>query len=170
VIVRPAAPADAPALPAIEASAGALFETIPELAWVSGHAPTSAEAHLAFIAEGISYVAEDEGALVGFLVGSFHGGDLYIDELSVAAGYQRRGFGQALIAAADAHARAAGYTRLTLTTFRAVPWNGPYYRRLGFREFSPAPASYLGAILAREAARGLPDRCAMRRAVRPIVE
>ena len=25
---------------------------------------------------------------------------------------------------------------MTLSTFRDVPWNGPFYRRLGFRELS----------------------------------
>ncbi|EHK81871.1 hypothetical protein [Rhodococcus pyridinivorans] len=30
-------------------------------------------------------------------------------------------------------ARDAGFGSLTLTTYRDVPWNGPYYARLGFR-------------------------------------
>ena len=170
MIIRPAVRADVPALPAIERSAGVLFKTIPDLAWISSDQTTSSEAHLGFITEGLSLVAEDEGALVGFLVGTFHGGDLYIDELAVSAQHQRRGIGGDLIAAADQHARASAYAQITLTTFRHVPWNGPYYARLGFAAFTPAPASYLGAILAREAARGLPDRCAMRRAVPPMVE
>ena len=29
-------------------------------------------------------------------------------------------------------ARARGHRRITLTTFRDVPWNGPYYTRLGW--------------------------------------
>ena len=31
-------------------------------------------------------------------------------------------------------ARAQGCQLLTLTTYRDVPWNAPYYTRLGFRE------------------------------------
>ena len=165
MIVRPGAPADAALLPDVENSAGALFATIPELAWVATHGATSAEQHLEFIANGVSFVAEHEGALVGFLVGSFHSGDLYIDELAVHADHQRRGIGRALIAAAETYARANGYSVITLTTFQDVPWNGPYYASLGFAAFTPAPGSYLGQILIREGERGLPNRCAMRRPV-----
>jgi hypothetical protein len=30
------------------------------------------------------------------------------------------------------HARTLGLTSLTLTTFRDVPWNAPFYAKLGF--------------------------------------
>ena len=46
--------------------------------------------------------------------------------------------------------------RLTLTTYVDVPWNGPYYRCLGF---VPVPDAAIGpqlrAVRAREAAYGL---------------
>ena len=50
--------------------------------------------------------------------------------------------------------------QVTLTTFRGVPWNMPFYARLGFEELPraewPPP---LRAIVADEAARGLdPER------------
>ena len=33
-----------------------------------------------------------------------------------------------------------GYERLSLTTYRDLPWNGPFYRSLGFaEESSPEP-------------------------------
>ncbi len=45
---------------------------------------------------------------------------------------------------------------MTLTTFADVPWNGPYYRRLGWRDL---PAAELGpelaAIRRHEASLGL---------------
>ena len=31
-------------------------------------------------------------------------------------------------------ARAQGFDRLSLCTYRDVPWNGPFYRSLGFTE------------------------------------
>jgi predicted N-acetyltransferase YhbS len=43
-----------------------------------------------------------------------------------------RGLGRALIEAAAEQARARGEDRVTLTTFADVPWNAPYYQRLGF--------------------------------------
>jgi hypothetical protein len=31
-------------------------------------------------------------------------------------------------------AEARSFRRVSLSTFRKVPWNGPFYRKLGFRE------------------------------------
>lgn len=42
--------------------------------------------------------------------------------------------------------RGAGRPATTLTTFRDVPWNGPYYRRLGYRVLAQAE---IGPELAR---------------------
>jgi hypothetical protein len=53
-----------------------------------------------------------------------------------------------------------------LTTFTDVPWNAPYYQRLGFRRLSDDKLTPgLRAIRAREAAIGLDrwPRCCMRR-------
>ena len=63
-----------------------------------------------------------------------------------------------------------GRAALTLTTFRDVPWNAPYYRRLGFAVLASADQGpQLRALVAREAATipGGAPRVAMRRAVRP---
>lgn len=60
-----------------------------------------------------------------------------------------------------------GLDALTLATFRTVPWNGPYYMRLGFREMTPEEITPgLAAVLADEAAHGLDpaERVCMRRA------
>ena len=59
-----------------------------------------------------------------------------------------------------------GLPALTLTTFRSVPWNGPYYARCGFRELpSTEITPGLVDVLAAEVAIGLDpaDRVAMRR-------
>src|SRR5690606_28430341 len=44
----------------------------------------------------------------------------------------RRGIGGRLVEAVLDHARAAGAPAVTLTTFRDVPWNAPWYERHGF--------------------------------------
>lgn len=46
--------------------------------------------------------------------------------------YGRRGIGAALIRQVCAAARAAGVPALVLTTYREVPWNAPFYARMGF--------------------------------------
>ena len=57
----------------------------------------------------------------------------HLTELGVRRAWQGRGLSRRLIAAVEDWARAAGYDELTLTTFRDVAWNAPYYERLGFR-------------------------------------
>ncbi|MFF4343276.1 hypothetical protein ACFY00_25515 [Kitasatospora sp. NPDC001540] len=58
---------------------------------------------------------------------------------------------------------------LTLSTFRSVPWNVPYYLRIGFREVPPAELTpALRQLPAEEAAFGLDPagRVCLRRPVR----
>jgi hypothetical protein len=55
---------------------------------------------------------------------------------------------------------------LTLSTFRTVPWNAPYYARLGFRELADGELTPgLRDVLAAEATLGLnpADRICMHR-------
>jgi len=65
-------------------------------------------------------------------------------------------------------ARGEGFARVTLTTFRDVPWNAPFYRRLGFEEIPAADLHpELREIMDEEATHGLDPtlRIAMRRSV-----
>lgn len=82
--------------------------------------------------------------------------------MDVLRTHQGKGIGRGLLDTARAYAQAQGLAALSLTTFRNVPWNAPFYASFGFREWDPqdAPASIRQA-LAYEAAKGLSDRCAM---------
>jgi predicted N-acetyltransferase YhbS len=74
--------------------------------------------------------------------------------------------GRALLAHAAGRAGEEGLTGMTLTTFAEVPWNAPYYARLGFRVLAEAELTPgLRAIRAAEAAHGLDrwPRVCMRR-------
>ncbi|OLS62692.1 GNAT family N-acetyltransferase [Pseudomonas putida] len=163
--IRPARPDDATLLPAIERSAAQSFTVIDCLAWLARHDVLSLEQHLGFIASGLLWVAVDgDDQPCGFLCASAQGGDLYIEELSVARPHQGRGLGRQLLKHAEHRARASGYKALSLTTFAAVPWNAPFYARLGFQRLEARQASaFLHEQLRHEQALGLPDRCAMRK-------
>src|SRR6516165_662871 len=50
----------------------------------------------------------------------------------VAPRWQGRGCGTRLIATAEAWAQDSGFTEMTLTTFRDVGWNAPFFRNLGY--------------------------------------
>jgi ribosomal protein S18 acetylase RimI-like enzyme len=166
ISIRPTLPADAPLLPAIEQSAGELFRTVPELAWIADGDNIPPRRHLELIASGTCWVAEmQDGSLAGFLAAQQAGDALHIWELSVRQDQQRKGTGRALIAQAAAFAREQGLQALTLSTFRSVAWNQPMYLRLGFTVLSPEDCDErLRGILRREIAAGLPGerRCAMR--------
>jgi GNAT superfamily N-acetyltransferase len=90
----------------------------------------------------------------------------HLEEIDVHPDHGRRGLGTRLVQAVCEWAASAGYEAVTLTTFREVPWNMPFYARLGFEvipaeELSPS----LLAVLRDEARRGLDParRVAMRR-------
>lgn len=161
--IRLASRADIPVLPQIERSAGEAFRGTDQ-AWIADDIVAEADAYPQLIAAGGVWVAEDEGNVTGFTSTETHDGAFHILELAVGHDQQRKGVGRALMDAALAHARSAGYSAATLTTFRSIPWNGPFYARLGF-EILDAPPPALAAILAEEAARGLTDRVAMRLAL-----
>lgn len=108
------------------------------------------------------WVVEDAGEVVAFLAARIVGDRLHIDELDVRQDRQGHGLGRNLLAHAKAVARARGQARLSLTTFRNIPWNAPYYARFGFREWPADEAEPdVRAALANETSRGLKDRCAM---------
>ena len=80
----------------------------------------------------------------------------HLDEIDVEPAHGRRGIGAALVRTVCDWASASGYPLLTLTTFRDVPWNLPFYARLGFVEIPKDQIRReLAAVVAREAARGL---------------
>ncbi len=163
ITIRLATIADIPQLPLIEQSAGEAFRgTAHE--WIGDDDITPAEAYPPFIAAGQVRVAEIDGALVGFVRTGLHGDELHVFELDVRHDRQGRGVVKALMAAARDEAIAKDCCAMTLTTFSNVPFNAPFYARLGFA-IVEAPSRRLTTILAAEAEHGLTDRCAMRAAL-----
>ncbi len=117
-----------------------------------------AEAWRPQLEAGTLWVADDEGP-VGFLAATRDGDRLHIDEMDVEQAVQGQGVGRRLLAHAIDQARRSGVARVSLTTFRNVPWNAPFYASMGFAEDDSIPA--LQEHLRTERARGLTDRCAM---------
>jgi len=166
VTVRAATPADPPHLPDIEDAAGNLFAGIgmPEVADMPAR---DVESHCAAQAMGLLWVADAGSAgIVGFALAEAFAESLHLAELSVAPSHGRRGIGAALVGRVANDAIARGYSQLTLSTFADVPWNAPFYRRLGFDVMAVAdlPAE-LQAVRTQEAKVGLAleDRVIMRR-------
>jgi GNAT superfamily N-acetyltransferase len=82
---------------------------------------------------------DDPGAVLvegeppaGFALVGWVDGNLHLDQLAVHPESMRQGIGGRLVTAVIEHARAAGAPAVTLTTYRDVPWNAPWYARHGF--------------------------------------
>ncbi|WP_230534778.1 GNAT family N-acetyltransferase [Streptomyces griseomycini] len=106
---------------------------------------------------GRCWVAADErDRPAGYLIAEPVDGALHVEQVSVHPRAARRGVGRALLAHAARCAREEGLTALTLTTFAEVPWNAPYYARLGFRTLAgPDLTPGLRRIRAEESGHGL---------------
>jgi GNAT superfamily N-acetyltransferase len=166
VTIRDLRVGDLEAVRAIEVRAGALFHTVgkPDIA---EHPVPSAEALAHFVRSKMSWAAVDDDDLpVAFVLAAVVDGLAHIEQVSVDPAYARRGLGSTLIDHVGAWAAGRGLPALTLTTFSGVPWNAPYYARLGFRELADAERGpELTKLMAAEAQHGLDpaERVAMRR-------
>lgn len=82
---------------------------------------------------------------------------VHLHELDVHPQHAHQGLGRWLIETIAKWAQEQGMKALTLTTFSDVPWNGPYYERLGFRKLELSElSSALQSVRNAEAAAGLP--------------
>jgi GNAT superfamily N-acetyltransferase len=154
VIIQPARPHDLQALPLIERAAAAIFRTTP-YAYLADDDPVSAEVDLAH--EYVWVAVNQADQPIAFAIVRLLDESVHLHELDVHPDYARQGLGRRLIATVAEWARARGATALTLTTFADVPWNGPYYARLGFRTLNLTTLSPgLQAVRQAEVEAGLP--------------
>jgi GNAT superfamily N-acetyltransferase len=98
----------------------------------------------------------DSDLPVAMAITSVRDDAVYLEEMDVVPGHGRRGLGTRLLEHVCAWAQASGYSAVTLSTFRDIPWNGPFYRKHGFRDLQPAEWSPgMPAIRENEARHGL---------------
>lgn len=152
--------ADVPQVQVAERAAGQLFRDCAEPAIARcADAPVFTGEELApYVEHGRAWVATDEGTVVGFVLVHVVDGCAHVDEVAVAPTAGRRGLGTALMDAAQRWAARNELPGVTLTTFRDVPWNGPWYTKLGFRELPESEwTPGLRALRQEEADGGLPE-------------
>lgn len=163
--IRPARADEIAALQEIERRAGAPFAEVGMFA-VAEDEPPSQEVLRAFVIEGRAWVWPDEhDHPIAYLILGLVDGQPHIDQVSVDPAHAGARIGKRLIDHAVRWAKDCGLHEITLTTFTHVPWNGPYYERLGFT-YIPAADEPPGlrAIRAAELAHGLDEwpRASMR--------
>lgn len=154
-------------LSAIELAAARLLE---------GHAPESVlnettSLHVLTQAQrdGRLWVALADDVPVGFAhVELIERDAVHLEEIDVHPDHGRRGLGTRLVLQVCDWARVHGYRSVTLTTFRDLPWNLPFYAHLGFAVVPPEQQSAgLLAVIDDETRRGLDPsrRVVMRRQI-----
>jgi GNAT superfamily N-acetyltransferase len=132
LMIREARSDDIAAIREIERAAGQPFREI-GMAYVADDEPPSEEVLRRYVTGGRAWVAvDDRDRPVAYLITDILDGDAHIEQVSVHPASSRRGLGRALIEHTVDWASVRGLHAVTLTTFADVPWNGPYYRRLGF--------------------------------------
>jgi len=150
-----ARPHDVGAIAAIELAAARLL---------AGHMPDAAlgevtDEHELRTAQGQRrlWVALFRDRPVGFAhVKLLEPGAAHLAELDVHPEHGRRGVGRRLVEQVCRWAERQGCLAVTLTTFRDVAWNMPFYARVGFEEVPRAECTpALSSVLQDEARRGL---------------
>jgi len=143
--VRVAVAEDVARLPEIERQAGLLFDDrLEQIGLTKEFQPpvTSVENFENARRAGRLWVAvPPSGDAVGFALVLEVGGFAHLEELDVLPRHGRKGLGSALLDAVCTWAGQAGYPAVTLSTFRDIPWNAPFYQRRGFRVVAPSELS-----------------------------
>ena len=128
--IRPVRADELALLPALEAAADTMFSPFDHGPFPGPGTPEEFDAALAVFVSGVPPV--------GLCRIDALGDGAHLEQLSVHPEHGRHGIGRALLRAGVEWTASRGYPELTLTTFRDVPWNGPFYASEGFVELGPA--------------------------------
>jgi GNAT superfamily N-acetyltransferase len=167
--IRPTRSADLAIIQRIELAAGDLFRII-GMDDIAGHPVPTIDVLADYQRAGRSWVAVDgSDQPIAFILVKLVDGAAHVEQVSVDPAHAHQRIGRDLIDHVENWATALDLRpALTLTTFRDVQWNGPYYERLGFTVLAPSDRGpELTSLMADEAAHGLDpaQRIAM---LRPI--
>jgi predicted N-acetyltransferase YhbS len=141
----------------IERSAAILFRDTP-YAFLVNAEPLPLSVVEQQFALGLVWVAANEDdAVVGYAIASEIDDTLYLHEIDVVPEHGRRGIGARLVRTVCAWAKLQGYSVVSLSTFRDIPWNAPFYAKLGFRPLSDSELTPgFQQLRLKEAEAGLP--------------
>lgn len=156
-----------PALNAIELASAMLFprESLPEWIFTDCLPRTVLEnarkEHLLWVA--VQHQKGMQERPVGYVLVQIVEGLALVAQMDVHPQHGRKGLGRALLTHAIQQVRERGFTALYLTTFTNVPWNAPFYDKMGFvtMDKRDLPRT-ITQILCKERACGLRNRVGMR--------
>lgn len=122
---------------AVDLAAGKLFDPLRLIdEGPNGQSPIPESALTAGLSDNLLKVARFDDQIIGFVLCRKTSPDLYLEQISVRPDFGRRGIGNRLVQSAIDTADDLRLRGVILSTFRDVPWNGPFYASLGFVEIS----------------------------------
>jgi ribosomal protein S18 acetylase RimI-like enzyme len=164
--IRSARIEELPLLSLIEQSAARLFLDTP-YAFLVNDEPLSLDFVQQQFRAGRVWVAVDcHEIVVGYAIAREVDDTLYLQQIDVEPEHGRRGIGTALVTTVCAWAKQQGYSIVSLSTFRDLHWNAPFYSKLGFCHVDEAELTTgFQQIRLKEFEAGLPivDRVIMHR-------
>lgn len=127
---------DVAAIQAVEVDAGQRFRDV-AMAPVAEDKPPDGRLLRRYIDGDQLWVATHGRDVVGYAMAQRIDDHAHVDQVSVIRRFAGQRIGATLLQTAGDWAHAQGAHQLTLFTFENVPWNAPYYRRLGFVDVDP---------------------------------
>ncbi|MFM2302831.1 MAG: hypothetical protein RLZZ135_234 [Cyanobacteriota bacterium] len=170
--IRPARFEELPLLSHIENSAAALFLDTPYAFLVNDESLSLDFVRQQFYARRVWVAVDCQDSVVGYAVAREVDETLYLQQIDVKPEHGRRGIGSALVNAVCAWAQQQGYRIVSLSTFRDLPWNAPFYSKLGFHPIEEAELTTgFQQIRLKELEAGLPvsERVIMHRKSKLLV-
>ena len=131
-LIRNASPEDIKFLPDIEKEAARLFIKYGLEAGVFNDVSSISDLQAAQKNE-LLWIAEFKKKIIGFAFAEKISSGLVLLEIDVLPVFNQQGIGTALVRKVLANAQKKGFNRVFLTTFKEIPWNYPFYKKLGFK-------------------------------------
>lgn len=169
LVIRAAEPDEIAMLGEIERSAGTIFADH-GMNDVAEGATMPPAFIVAFSRYGAALVADKDGTLAGFACAASFDVHAHLYEVSVARDFQGQGIGRSLVDAVCDWACEKGFKAITLSTFSDVPWNAPFYEKLGFRKLEQhawTPAFHVLRAHEEDSGLDVARRCFMKKDLQP---
>jgi predicted N-acetyltransferase YhbS len=154
VAIRSAQPAEIEAVREIERASAQRFVGLMDA--IAADEPSPAILLARRVGDGGLLVATVDEVLAAFVMFRPLEDRLYVEQIDVLPAFAGRRLGRGPAGRRLGAREDPGLVRAGLSTFREVPWNAPYYRRLGFVALEALTPGLL-AIRAEHLARGLDE-------------
>jgi GNAT superfamily N-acetyltransferase len=154
-VIRPPRADEIGRLQEIEVAAGRAFVDVgmPEIA---RDEPLSTDTLDAYRLDGRAWVVDLDGSVAAYVIVDLVDGHAHVEQLSTDPAFRGQRLGRQLLDHVADWARCRGDDEVTLTTFREVPWNAPYYEGCGYRVVADDERGReLVTLMEAEAAHGL---------------